>query len=187
MNVDWDALIGPDEPVIVAPWEHFTDLREHPEAAHTLPETAEYPELAEALLALNAHGSPVFTSKCDIWPLAADEIDPDEFDARPDEAQHGLAAYLDVIPAQPADRATFAAVEQLARAIVTALRSQNPAQPGRIDLVLRAADIDDQPAYAFTLYASAAGATESAAREHFRTVLHASVVATMRVAARAGE
>ncbi|MFT4112663.1 hypothetical protein [Silvibacterium sp.] len=201
MNVDWDALIGPDEPVIVAPWvppqenesgeglgTGFTDLRLHPEAAHALPETVEYPELAEALLLLNQPDlptfvSPTFTSKCDVWPIAPEDIDPYEFDAEPDEIAHGIACYIDIIPAEPARRAAFAEIENLARAIVHDLRQEQASPVGRIELVLRPADIDDTPGYAFTLYASALGATQSEARNRWKTVLFAAVMATIKSAA----
>ncbi|GGH06822.1 hypothetical protein GCM10011586_23760 [Silvibacterium dinghuense] len=182
MEADWDALIGPDEPAIVAPWEGFADLRLHPEAAHTLPETAAWPELAEALLTLHAPASPVFTSKCDLWPLASEDIDPYEFDATPDHAAYGIAAYIDIVPAHAAVHTSFPATEQLVRALVEDLRRQTLAHPGRVDCVLRPADIDNGPGFAFTLYTAACGATESSARAHWKAVLHAAVLATIRAA-----
>jgi hypothetical protein len=82
MEADWEFEVGGEAPVIEALWMGFVDLRQHPERARELPEAAGFPALAAALQALNAPGSPVWTSKCDTWPMVEpDQVDPGELDA----------------------------------------------------------------------------------------------------------
>ncbi len=45
-----------------------------------MPEAVQFPALAQVLQQLNVAASPVWTSKCDLWPhLEADEFAPDEW------------------------------------------------------------------------------------------------------------
>jgi hypothetical protein len=99
MEADWEFEIGGDAPVIEAHWTGLIDLRRTPEAAQTLPETALFPVLADALITLNATTSPVWTAKCDVFPaLGLDEFDADELDAPPTAATHATACYIDMLP-----------------------------------------------------------------------------------------
>jgi len=69
MEADWEVEVGPEAPVIDALWPGFVDLRSAPRQAHTFPEVAQLPPLAAVLARLNAPASPVWTSRCDVWPL----------------------------------------------------------------------------------------------------------------------
>ena len=82
---------------IEALWPGFVDLRQSPERAWQLPEAAQLPALAEVLAELNEAASPVWTSKCDVWPhLEPDEFDPDELDAPPGCAC-AMGCYIDLL------------------------------------------------------------------------------------------
>jgi hypothetical protein len=99
MEADWEFEVGGEGPVIEALWPGFVDLRLNPELADQLPETADYPELAEALVRLNAKDSPVWTSKCGVWTLSdPDRFDPDEFDAPMGYTAHTNGCYIDLLP-----------------------------------------------------------------------------------------
>ena len=84
MLSEWSAECSADDPVLVVPWSdpadpsgnrRFIDLRENPYDLDHLPEAEHYPALMHALRALNAARSPVFTAKCDAWPLEGEELD----------------------------------------------------------------------------------------------------------------
>jgi hypothetical protein len=99
MEADWEFEVGGDAPVIEACWAGFVDLRSHPERAGNLPEAAQFPALAKALARLNAADSPVWTSKCDLWPhLEADEFDSDELDAPPGCTAYAMGCFIDLLP-----------------------------------------------------------------------------------------
>ena len=104
MEADWEFELGPDAagfaaPVIEAHWAGFVDLQRQPERAVDLPETAQFPALADALVKLNAADSPVWTSKCDYWPhLETGEFDPDELDAPSGCSAHAMGCFIDLLP-----------------------------------------------------------------------------------------
>lgn len=104
MQADWEFEVGNDEagyaaPIIDARWPGFVDLRLKPELAWNLPETVQFPALAEALIRLNEEASPVWTSKCDFWSrLEDDEFDPDDLDAQPGFSVHAMGCYIDLLP-----------------------------------------------------------------------------------------
>jgi hypothetical protein len=111
MEADWEVEIGADAPIIDACWEGFVDLRVDPRSdprtpseayrkrARGLAEAANLSGLAEALVRLNGPQSPVWTSKCDVWPvLDANAFDAGELDAPWDEATHAWACYVDLLP-----------------------------------------------------------------------------------------
>jgi len=99
MEADWEVEIGGDSPVIDACWDGFVDLRSNPNGARELPEAINLPALAEALIHLNGQQSPVWTAKCDAWPIPnASDLDPDELSATSAEAAHGWACYIDLLP-----------------------------------------------------------------------------------------
>jgi len=99
MEADWEFEVGGDAPVIDACWPGLIDLQRSPERAWQLPETAQFPALAQALAKLNAASSPVWTSKCDLWlHLDAGEVDPDELDAPPGSSAHAMGCYIDLLP-----------------------------------------------------------------------------------------
>ena len=81
MLAEWSVECSAEDPVLVVPWKDpdgtaaFVDLRANPYDFDAIPEAEQYPPLMQALRALNATRSPVFTAKCDAWPLADDELE----------------------------------------------------------------------------------------------------------------
>jgi hypothetical protein len=99
LQADWEFDVGGDAPVIDTLWQGFVDLRVSPERVSDLPEAAQLPGLAAALVKLNSEGSPVWTSKCDFWPvLEREEFDADELDAPAGRSTHAVACYIDIVP-----------------------------------------------------------------------------------------
>jgi hypothetical protein len=100
MEADWEVELGGDAPVIDACWNGLVNLRAMPERSRELPEAALLPQLAGVLTRLNSHTSPVWTSKCDVWPVSdASALDADELDAPAGDSTHGWACYIDLLPA----------------------------------------------------------------------------------------
>ncbi len=103
MEADWEFELGSGAPIIDAEWEGRVDLTAHPERVQTLPEVAEFPSLASALVRLNAAGSPVWTAKCDLWAVDPEEthLDANELDAPPQALAVARACYIDLLPRGP--------------------------------------------------------------------------------------
>ena len=144
MEADWEFEVGGEAPVIEAAWPGFVDLRRNPERAWELPEAAELPVLAEALASLNADDSPVWTSKCDLWPVVdMAEFDADELDAPPGCAAHAMGCYIDLLPraGQPRNDRQWETPEMAAAACteICGLLHAVPLRCCRVDLVLRRA------------------------------------------------
>ena len=187
MEADWSVEIGKDLPVIVAPWEGFVDLRHDAAAVNRIAEADGNPALIDALTKLNASGSPVFTSKCDFWTLTADEIDPFEFDATSEEAQGGIACYLDMLARDPLLYASFPLHESWVRSVTFALRECCQPQV-RVEFVVRPAVTENTgEGYGITLYVWACAAREVSIKERFRAALQTATDITMKKAAPAGE
>src|SRR5947209_18560924 len=127
MFAEWSAECSADDPVLVVPWKdpdgpaQFIDLRTDPYELHAVAEAEDQPPLLQALRALNATRSPVFTAKCDVWIIAADELDPLRLDLDADEADSrtGIASYIDLIWR---DKSTFASAAQQQQWIARFLR-----------------------------------------------------------------
>jgi hypothetical protein len=99
MQADWEVEIGPGAPVIEAHWPGFVDLRQVPAEAQNLIEAQQLPALASVLARINAVNWPVWTSKCDFWPVTNPaDFDPGELDAPPESAAHAYACYIDLLP-----------------------------------------------------------------------------------------
>src|ERR1035441_10528735 len=81
MLAEWSAECSAEDPVLVVPWKDpdgkaaFVDLQSNPYDFDAIAEAERYPPLMQALRALNATRSPVFTAKCDAWPLADEELE----------------------------------------------------------------------------------------------------------------
>jgi hypothetical protein len=186
MEADWSVEIGADLPAIVVPWEGFVDLRHNLGLVSAIVEAAATPDLAQTLIRLNQETSPIFTSKCDLWLLSADEIDPLEFDAEREEAEQGIACYIDMIARNEALFASFAAHESWVRSTTDEMRDASVRQ-ARAEFVVRSSTVNECEGYAVTLYVASCGATETAARSIFRTALETAVTITMKQAATMGE
>ena len=181
MEADWAVEIGGAAARIEADWAGFVDLRRDAGRVEEIAEAREHPALRAALLALNESGSPVFTSKCDVWELAAEEIDPLEFDYGVSEARAGLASYIDLIARNREVFTSFEAHERWGRQTALALRGET-IRRGRADVVVRAATAGGAEGFGVTLYAAGCGVDSSAAEAAWGEILPLAVVATMREA-----
>ena len=181
MEADWAVEIGPRLDRIEGAWPGFIDLRSNPEAIASVPEAAGVPALRDALALLNSSESPVFTSKCDVWTLASDELDPFEYDFTPDETQVGCASWIDLVARDSALFTSFDLHESWVRATALHLR-ELPVRSGRVDLVIRAALDREASGFGITLYAAGCGPDAPSAQTAWATILRAAVAATMREA-----
>jgi hypothetical protein len=179
MEADWEFEVGGEAPVIEAAWPGFVDLRRAPQRAWELPEAAAFPALAEALAKLNGAGSPVWSSKCDLWPrLEADEFDPGELDAPPGCAAHAMGCYIDLLPKSNGQGALPAMAEAACRLICGLLRAV-PLRCCRADLVIRRAFLSADPTdqgfmdLGVTAYLTSCGASSAEAARALQAALAA--------------
>jgi hypothetical protein len=165
MEADWEIEVGGDAPILETCWPGFIDLGQAPGRVGELPEVARFPALAEALSSLNAPGSPVWTSKCDVWE--PDTFDSDELDAVSSDASHVIACYIDVLPAGvsrwPSPDPAIEWCKQLCRQI----RSRQ-LSCCRADLIVRRAIVapdrcSEEVNFGITAYLTACGATAAEA------------------------
>ena len=171
MQADWEVEIGPGAPIIEGQWPGFVDIRQHPNQARDLPEAAQFPALAGALIQLNAHGSPVWTSKCDLWPLTNPAganlaaFDPDELDAPPAAALHALACYIDLLPRSD-QQWTFPAMAVASCKYWCDRLQTIPLRCCRADFIVRRACVaPEEWTHAVTAYLSACGPTPACAQD----------------------
>ncbi len=164
MEADWEVEVGGGAPAIEAHWPGFVDLRRSPEQAWRLPEAAQLPALAEALAKLNAAASPVWTSKCDLWPVVEpDEFDADELDAPLGCRAHALGCYIDLLPGGEGQWDLPDKAAAACKRLCGLLRAV-PLRCCRVDLVIRRTFIDQNPAdvtglgeFGVTAYLTACG------------------------------
>src|ERR1700730_2953452 len=181
-----------DDPVLVVPWSdpsdstgnrRFIDLRENPYDLDHLPEAEHYPPLMHALRALNAVRSPVFTAKCDAWPLDDEELDAlrVNLDVSADEGQAGFGSYIDILWRERSLFASFHLQEQMLHRLT---RHAAPLEHSyaMLDCILRPAMVDltgPQEGFAFSLYVKAVGHDAPSAEANWASALDA-VVALLR-------
>jgi len=137
----------------------------------------------QALRALNATRSPVFTAKCDAWPLDPDELEHLQLnlDIPATEAPAGFASYIDLVARERSRFTSFHQHEQMLRRLTRLAASLDQPQAA-LDCILRPALIDlegPQQGYAFSLYIKALGADAQAASGIWAAALE-SVVALIR-------
>jgi hypothetical protein len=178
MEADWTAEVGSDLPLIEVDWTGFVDLRHEPNSIGRIAEARSLPRLHDALVLLNGPDSPVFTSKCDVWPLACEDLDPMEFETSPSEALIGCAAYIDVIARDPELFGSFAGHERWVRSATTRLRAIRLSY-GRVDLVIRAAQASGRAGFGITLYAAGCGVDTASAQVAWEAILTAAATVTM--------
>jgi hypothetical protein len=169
MEADWEVEMGSDAPVIDACWDGLVDLRRTPELAPHLPEAQECPALGDALIRLNAASSPVWTSKCDVWP--PDNFDPDELDA-PDEAgKCAIACYIDLLPRSSEQWLSATQAVAACQAMCSHLRTV-PLRSCRVDLIVRRAFMaPGRPEMGITAYLTACESTQAEARTTLASAL----------------
>lgn len=159
MEADWEVEIGPGAPVIDPQWPGFVDLRQTPEFATQLPEVAWLQGLDDALVRLNEARSPVWTAKCDVWPLNAGEFDADEMSAAPDSAVNGWGCYIDLLPRSDQQWPVPAMATSWCKSMCSLLHGF-PMSCCRVDLIVRHAAITPvRMDIAITAYLTACGPT----------------------------
>jgi hypothetical protein len=198
MHAEWSAECSSDDPVLVVPWQDpsgksaFVDLRANPYDFDSIAEAEQHPPLMQALRALNATRSPVFTAKCDVWPLDPDEmthLQTNLDEAVPDEPAlagyarpaHGFASYIDLLWR---DRSMFASFPKHERTLRRLTRLAVPLDhpSAALECVLRPAVIDLDGAregFAISLYVKALGPDPHTAEQEWAAAL-SSIVALIR-------
>jgi hypothetical protein len=192
MLSEWSVECSADDPVLVVPWSdpsdstgnrRFIDLRENPYDLDHLPEAEHYPPLMHALRALNAARSPVFTAKCDAWPLDAEELNGlrVNLDVLAEEATAGFGSYIDILWRERSIFASFHLQEQMLHRLTRhAAPLEHPY--ALLDCIIRPAMVDltgPQEGFAVSLYVKAAGHDAPSAEENWASALDA-VVAVLR-------
>jgi hypothetical protein len=168
MEADWEFEIGGDAPVIEPRWQGFVDLRADPTRASDLAEALQLPALADALVRLNATGSPVWTCKTDVF--MPDQIDPDELDAAGAEAAYAIACYVDLLTR--GDRQWDPIKAEVACRKLCARLRDIPLRRCRVDMIIRRARIrPDENDLGVTAYLTACGETESDAKSRLAECL----------------
>jgi hypothetical protein len=192
MLAEWSVECSADDPVLVVPWSdpsdptgnrRFIDLRENPYDLDHLTEAEHYPPLMHALRALNAPRSPVFTAKCDAWPLDAEDHEALRLnlDSIPEENPAGFASYIDILWRERSIFASFHQQEQVLHRL-TRLATPLDHPYAMLDCVVRPAMIDitgPQEGFAVSLYIKALGHDPQNAEQNWATALDA-VVALLR-------
>jgi hypothetical protein len=206
MLAEWSAECSPDDPVLVVPWSDpngesaFVDLRANPYDFDRIPEAEQHPPLLQALRALNATRSPVFTAKCDVWPLDPAElahlqtsldgeagpttqIDPHDpiNPVHRSAPAHGFASYIDLLWRDHSVFASFPTHERiLTRIVRLAAALDHPA--AALECVVRPAVVDLDGAregFAVSLYLKGLGADPHSAEVEWAAAL-TSTVALLR-------
>lgn len=193
MHAEWSAECSSDDPVLVVPWQDpsgksaFVDLRANPYDFDSIVEAERHPPLMQALRALNATRSPVFTAKCDAWPLDPEEIahlqtNLDEVaPTDPTRPHHGFASYIDLLWRDRSIFASFPKHERILRRLIRlAAALDHPS--AALECVLRPAVVDLDGAregFAISLYVKALGPDPHTAELEWATALN-SVVALLR-------
>jgi hypothetical protein len=179
MEADWEIEIGTDAPVIDGAWEGCLDLRADPARVAEIGEADRFPALAESLVRLNAAASPVWTAKCDVWPVEA--FDPDELNADREASVTALGCYIDLLPTDAADFSTLDACAQWSQRLCLKLRSM-PLRQCRVDAIVRRAFLTSEfTGLGVTTYITGCGSDRSEATESLAralAVLAGSVLAT---------
>ncbi len=186
MLSEWSVECSADDPVLVVPWSdpsdpsgnrRFIDLRENPYDLDHLCEAEQHPPLMHALRALNASRSPVFTAKCDAWPLDQEELDAlrASLDLSVEDFPAGFASYIDILWRERSLFASFHQQEQLMHRLVryATLLDQPYAM---LDCVIRPALVDltgPQEGFAVSFYIKALGHSAGAAEENWGAALDA--------------
>ena len=169
METDWSVAAGADDPVIETRWsdassgQEWVDFRAAGEMQQrriaALPEAAQSPAMAQALMLLNAPDGVLMTTKCDRWPLSEEERSElaEALDAPVPACGYG--SYIDVVMAHAIPMADFLLHEEWAR---TAARrcAALVADDARLELVVRPARHEGVWGYGITVYCYAGGADE---------------------------
>ncbi len=184
METDWSVAAGPDDPIIELPWSDaesgtaWVDLRVPPDLQAqriaALPEAHRIPALARALEAWNAPAGLLQTTKCDHWPLDAEEL-ADTADLLDEAAAaFGFGSYIDVLFAPPAAMADFLLHEEWARTTARRAAAASIAN-ARMELIVRPARAAEAWGFGVTVYCYAVGDIEQQALASWAQTLEATV------------
>jgi hypothetical protein len=134
----------------------------------------ELPGLAEALAMLNAGASPVWTSKCDVWPVVDfAEFDPDELDAPAGCAAYAMGCYIDLLPKRDGQWSLPAKAAAACKRVCSLLRAA-PLRCSRVDLVIRCAFLaPDVLGLGITVYLTTCGRSTAEAAQTLQEALAA--------------
>jgi hypothetical protein len=201
MVAEWAVECSAEDPVLVVPWSaaeagedtnlklgDFVDLRENPYDLDQIPEADRYPALMQALRALNAPRSAVFTAKCDAWALDKDELEALrlqlDLGGEGDDAHSAAAGFASYIDLVWRDRTVFASFHQSEQVLhrLARLAASIDQEAAMLECVLRPAMVDltgPQEGFAVTLYVKAVGPDAFTARQVWASALGA-VVALIR-------
>jgi hypothetical protein len=189
MFAEWSAECSAEDAVLVVPWADpdghsaFVDLRANPYDLDNIAEAEQHPPLMQALRALNAARSPVFTAKCDAWTMDADELAlvRHELDLAAADFPAGFASYIDLLWQERNVFTSFHQHEQLLDRLARHVeRLERPS--AALDCVIRPAMIDfdgPQEGFAVSLYVKALGPDGHAALAEWSAALE-SVVGLIR-------
>jgi hypothetical protein len=160
VEADWAVEIGGGAPVIEALWPGFIDLRVHPEQVSAISEAASSPPLAKLLLKLNAASETLWTSKCDLWNVDAEEcMEP-----------AGLACYVDLLPRIGTVFSQWQDAESYCRHWVKQLETL-PENDCSVELIVRQAIAGDVEGFAITAYLSATGQDHEQATQQLSALM----------------
>ena len=181
MLSEWSSECGPDDPVLVVPWQapgselRWVDLRDDPDALDEIAEADEHPAMLAALRALNGPRSPVFTAKCDAWAMEAEELAATRDDLLLDGevAQAGMTSYIDLLWRE---RAVFASRHQMETLLYRLDRISGELHHplSKVECVLRPAVLDLNGAiegYAVSLYLKGVGVDAEEAGQRWSAAL----------------
>jgi hypothetical protein len=177
METDWEVEVGGGAPAIEALWPGFVDLRRSPKCLGEIAEAADFPALADLLLALNGPASPLWTAKCDLWEPDPAELAIPEWTGSAVVSDAGvqsaaLACYVDLLPMEGRVFASWPQAEQFCREWVARLEPL-PLSNCRVDLIVRQAIAGEAEGFGVTAYFSGTGKDRSTAAEALSAALAA--------------
>ena len=189
MLAEWSVECSAEDPVLVVPWKDpdgrtgFVDLRAVPRDFDAVAEAEQHPPLMQALRALNATRSPVFTAKCDAWPLNRAELEQMHLNlgVSAADAPAGFASYIDLVWREHSIFSAFHRQEQMLRRL-TRLAAPLDRPWAALECVLRPALLDlegPREGFSVSLYVNALGPNPQAAWKEWAAAL-AAVVALVR-------
>lgn len=164
MEADWEIEVGGGAPVIEALWPGFVDLRHHPELLAEIAEAAAFPPLAGLLRILNAAGSPLWTTKCDVWEPEPTGIAGPNLAISNTLDEAALACYVDLLPRADQVFAQWQQAEAFCRECVARL-APLPLPDCRVELIVRQAIAGSAEGFGITAYISGGGRDRAAATQ----------------------
>jgi hypothetical protein len=171
VEADYSIELGPDDATLDFPWAApqpgptFFDLKENAAAVAQIPEAAQWPELAEFLLAINVHSSQLLSAKCDAWFTT---------EITPEDEIFGMGGkfggYVDLVFVDEGKRSSFADHEGFAKLVVDLLK-RAPHIPCSVELLVRRCYFGERDGFYITAYCFGFGANQDAARGQWRIAL----------------